>query len=81
MSSEVILMQVSEILREVFDRPDLVVSAQTTAKDVDDWDSLTNINVILSMERAFSVHFGGAEVARLANVGELVELIRQKTSS
>jgi acyl carrier protein len=54
------------------------LKAETTADDVDGWDSLSHIRLVLSVEKAFNVKFSAAEVGKLKNVGELVGLIRSK---
>lgn len=64
--------------RDVFDDPTLAVGAETTAKDVADWDSLTHIQLLVAVEQAFGIRFNTGEVAGLANVGEMVTLIGAK---
>jgi acyl carrier protein len=73
-----IYQRLNEIFADVFDEDDLAVKAETTAEDVDGWDSLSHIRLVLSVEKAFSVKFSAAEVGKLKNVGELVGLIRSK---
>jgi acyl carrier protein len=68
-----------ETFRDVFDNPDLLVEDSTTADDVEGWDSLTHIDLIVALERAFRVKFTTGEVGKLSNVGDLVSLIRSKT--
>jgi acyl carrier protein len=51
-----------------------------TAADVDGWDSLTHVRLMLSVERAFATKFTASEIGRLKTVGDLVELIARKTS-
>ena len=63
------------IFRDVFDDDELVITANTTAKDVDGWDSLTHIRLVISIEKAFDLRFTAAEISALENVGEMVELI------
>ncbi|MDQ7250220.1 acyl carrier protein [Dongia sedimenti] len=66
------------IFGDVFDDDSLALKAETTADDVDGWDSLSHIRLVLSVEKAFSVKFSAAEVGKLKNVGELVGLIQSK---
>jgi acyl carrier protein len=69
------LATLNEVFRTVFDDDELSVTRETTAKDVENWDSLTHVKLILAAERKFSVRFSSSEVAGLKNVGELLDLI------
>ena len=63
------------IFRDVFDDDELIIEAKTTANDIDGWDSLTHIRLVISIEKAFDLRFTAAEISDLENVGEMVELI------
>ena len=63
------------IFRDVFDDDELVIEAKTTANDIDGWDSLTHIRLVISIEIALDLRFPAAEISELENVGEMVELI------
>jgi acyl carrier protein len=63
------------IFHELFDDDDIVVQPQLTASDVPGWDSMAHVRLMLLVEREFQVRFPAAEVAGLANVGDLVSLI------
>ena len=76
-----IYSELTEILRDVFDEDDLVAAPGLSASDVDGWDSLTHVRLILTVERAFGVKFSAAESTGMKNVGELVALISSKTSA
>ena len=73
-----ILEQLAPIFREVFDDEDLVPTPEMTAKDVAEWDSLSHIRLIVTIERAFKIHFATAEISNLINVGHLVQSIHSK---
>ena len=73
-----VYQKLNAIFVDVFDDDALSVKAETTADDVDGWDSLSHIRLVLSVEKAFNVKFSAAEVGKLKNVGELVGLIRSK---
>ena len=73
-----ILTRLTSIFREVFDDDDLVLKPELTANDVDGWDSLTHIRLILSVQKAFGVKFSAVEMSRLKNVGDLVALTKHK---
>jgi acyl carrier protein len=72
--------RMTETFRDVFGEPDLVIFDSMTAEDVEQWDSLTHINLIVALEREFRVKFTTGEVSKLKNVGDLVALIQNKTS-
>lgn len=78
MSAEEVLVTVSEIIREVLEVPQLVVTRDTSAADVDEWDSMTHITLIMAIEKKFKVRFALGELQSLKNVGDMVELIQKK---
>lgn len=73
-----IYAKLTEIFRDVFDDDNLQVTPELTAADVDEWDSLNHIRLVVSVERAFGLRFSAAQVGRLKNVGEFAELIGAK---
>ena len=75
-----IISRLTPIFRDVFDNDALVVSEGMTAADVPTWDSLSNINMIIAVEKAFGVKFSIKDVRNLKNVGELLELIKRKAA-
>ena len=75
------MTKVIEIFRNIFDDSKLEVGEGTCADDIEDWDSLEQINLILAMEKTFSIKFSIKEVSRLKNVGEMVDLIQLKCVS
>lgn len=70
--------RVSRVIRHTFRQPDLQVTADTTADDVDGWDSLTHTILLLNIEREFGLRFAPLEVLDLDKVGDLVALVHQK---
>lgn len=75
MTEEEIHRKLTGVFRDVFDEPTLEIRGDTTADDVEAWDSLTHINLIVAVEKAFGVSFTTREVLKLANVGDLLRLI------
>ena len=75
MSSDQIYATLTEIMQDVFDDDEIVANPELTAKDVEGWDSLSNLRFILSVEKEFGVKFTAAEIGKLANVGELAAMI------
>ena len=78
MSREEILNKICEILKEIFDDDSLTINFNTTANDVDDWDSLNHINIISTIESEFDVDFSMEEVLNFKNVGDIVDKIAEK---
>jgi acyl carrier protein len=66
------------VFRDVFDDDELEINAQTTAADVEGWDSLAHVTLMINVEKRFGVKFRSSEVARLKRVGELMELINDQ---
>jgi acyl carrier protein len=63
--------RLEEVFQEVFDDDALLLTDETTARDIPAWDSVTHINLMFSIEQAFGVHFSGNELAEFKNIGEL----------
>jgi acyl carrier protein len=81
MNSQEILQNVQGIFRDVFDVDNLVVARETTAKDVENWDSLAHINLIVAIEKQFKIKFALGELQSLKNVGEMINLIAAKSAA
>ena len=73
-----IYSRLAGVFNDVFDDETIEITPQLAAKDVDGWDSLTHIRLMLSVEKAFKIRFTTAEVGKLENVGDLVALIRER---
>ena len=73
-----IYSRLTGVFNDVFDDETIEITPQLAAKDVDGWDSLTHIRLMLSVEKAFKIRFTTAEVGKLENVGDLVALIRER---
>ena len=73
-----ILDRIAEVLRDVFDDADLSVSEETTAADVDGWDSVVNVEVMVALERAFGVRFRTAELVGFENLGVLARTLEER---
>jgi acyl carrier protein len=74
-----IYARLAEIFQDVFDEDSITVTPELSAKDVDGWDSLTHIRLMLTVERAFKTKFSVPEIGKLENVGDLVTLIKART--
>ncbi len=78
MTDSEIMAKVADLMVDVFDVDDLDITPATSADDIEEWDSLSHIRLMISIERAFKVKFLNEEIAELKNVGELVQVIQQK---
>jgi acyl carrier protein len=72
------LARLNAVFQEVFDDDELEVSRETTAKDVEGWDSLMHVTLVINVEKAFKMKFRSSEIAGLKTVGDLVDLIEQR---
>lgn len=73
-----IYRQLEETFRRVFNDDTIVLTPETTADDVPGWDSISYINLIVSIEHTFGVQFTSAELSSFRNVGELVDRLEEK---
>lgn len=72
--------RVQNVFREVFDIPDLSIFREMQAKDVEGWDSLNHITLIMTLEDTFKVKFSTREVMGFQNVGEMMDCLSGKLS-
>ncbi len=75
MSREEIFKRLNEVFQDVFDDETIEVNDDTTAEDIDDWDSLEHINLIAAIELEFGMKFTMGQVVTMKNVGEMVDII------
>ncbi|MBO4988576.1 MAG: acyl carrier protein [Lachnospiraceae bacterium] len=75
MTREAIYEKLNEVFQDVFDDDSITVNAETTADDIEDWDSLEHINLVSAVEKTFGVKFTMAQVVGMKNVGEMVDVI------
>ncbi len=78
MAQQNINERLNEIFRNIFDDDDIVVTRDTTAEDIEDWDSLEHIRLIGAVEREFGVKFTMKEVSAMKNVGEMMDIIAER---
>ena len=69
------------LMREVFNLPDLVITREMTASDLPEWDSLAHLNLIIAVEKEFSIHFNLDELESMQNVGMLVDVVAGRTAA
>jgi acyl carrier protein len=74
-----IYSRLTKVFEDVFEDDSILVTPELSAKDVNGWDSLTHIRLMLTVEKAFKIKFSTSEIGKLQNVGDLVRLIEAKT--
>jgi len=74
------LEKLNPIFRQVFEDDEISLNRETTADDVEAWDSLSHINLVIAIEMAFKIRFALGELQSLKNVGNLADLIDKKLS-
>lgn len=70
--------QLQDIFRDVFDRETLTVSRETTADDVEGWDSIAHVNLVVEIQREFGVTLVLQEIQAMKTVGDMISLIARK---
>ncbi len=78
MTKEVILQQVRNIFSDILDNEELVLTEDTQANDVDGWDSLNHIQLVVAVEKYFNFRFTSSEIQTWKNVGEMIASIQEK---
>jgi acyl carrier protein len=80
---EDIQLELQAVIRAVFDNDELAISEATKATDIDGWDSMAHVNLIIAIEKRFGVRFSGADLASMRGsgrtIGHLIDLIAAKT--
>ena len=78
MTEQEILQQLSEVFRDVFDDEGITLRPETTADDIDGWDSQAHVTLVVATEMRFGIRFRTAELESLHNVGDFVHLIHNR---
>ncbi len=81
MTEAEIYSQLTTIFRDLFDDEAIVLTPETTAADIEDWDSFNHINLIVAVEQKFGIKFKTAELEEMHNVGHLVAMIEKKLAA
>lgn len=80
MDKNELLKKVNDIFIETLDNEEIVLSYETTANDVEDWDSLSHIQLVVAIEKNFKVRFTSQEIMKWNNVGEMLDCILTKNA-
>lgn len=78
MNNEEILEKLTAIFKDELDNDDLVLTNETTAEDIEEWDSLSHIQLIVAIEKAFKIRFTSSEIQSWNNVGEMISSLESK---
>jgi len=73
-----VLIEVNKIFIDVFEDDSIVIKNETTANDIEEWDSLTHIQLILAIEKHFKFRFTSVEIQTWKNVGEMLQSVEKK---
>jgi acyl carrier protein len=80
MESNELLMRLTDIFRDVLDDDKISLTRETTANDVEEWDSLNHIQLVVAIEKSFKMKFTTSEIQNWKNVGEMIDSIQTKLS-
>lgn len=78
MKNRELLLQVQEIFCDVLDNKEIELNYETTASDIEEWDSLSHIQLVVAIEKHFKIKFTSKEILTWKNVGEMVDCITNK---
>tara|TARA_B100000683_G_C12418028_1_gene526635 strand:+ start:103 stop:342 length:240 start_codon:yes stop_codon:yes gene_type:complete len=78
MTKEEVLNQIQEIFRSVLSEDNLILQNDTTADNIDEWDSLNHIQLIVAIEKHFKIRFSSSEIQGFKNVGEMCDSVLSK---
>jgi len=76
LSDNSIILKIQEILYEIFDESKPVFSNNLTSNDIDEWDSLNNIHLLVSIEKSFGIKFTSKEIESINNLGDIIEILK-----
>ena len=71
-------LEVQNIFRDIFDEEDLIITDETHADNIEEWDSLTHVILVNTIEKEFNIKFALGELMTLKNVGAMVDLMKEK---
>jgi acyl carrier protein len=76
-----LLPQIQDIFRDIFDDPTLMITRDSNASTVEDWDSLAHVNLVTAIEKKYKIRFALGELQELKNVGDMIDLIQTKIAA
>ena len=78
MTTENLIKEINNIFIEVLDDDDIVISGETTSYDIDDWDSLNHIHLVVAIEKHFKIRFTSQEIQSWDNVNDMIANMKEK---
>lgn len=78
MNSTQIIQELTDIFRDQLDNPEVTLEPETTAADVEGWDSLTHMQLVVAVEKHFKVRFLSSEIAAFRNIGDMVQTLLKR---
>jgi acyl carrier protein len=78
MEKKEVLAKLNEIFKRELDNDEIVLTEETTANDVEEWDSLNHIQLIVAIEKAFKIRFTSVEIHGFKNIGDMCDSILKK---
>ena len=76
-----LLEELQAIFRDVFDQPNLVITRESNASTVEDWDSLTHVNLVTAIKKRYKIRFALGELQDLKDVGDMLDLMQKKLAA
>ncbi len=80
MEEREIYSKLRDVFVDVFDDDSIALSPETTASDVDGWDSLTHVRLLMTIQKSFKIKFTTSEIGKLQNVGDLARRIQERAT-
>ncbi len=81
MNQNEILAECNKIFIDQLDNPSIVLKRETTAADIDEWDSLNHIQIIVAIEKRFKIRFTSSEIQNFKSVGDMCDAIAKKVTA
>ena len=78
MNRREIMERLTVVFRDVFEDDSLVITEETNAKDIEEWDSLTHVSLIVAVQEEFDIHFSVKDIIGMKNVGEMMDIIEEE---
>ena len=78
LTREEVFNRLTKVFQDVFDDEEICLTDNTVSSDIEDWDSLNHINLVVSVEKEFGIKFSMGETQKMKNVGEMVSIIQER---
>ncbi len=80
-TDDALLADITDILRDVFDEDDLVVTPEFSRKDNELWDSMNHLNIVFALESKFRIKFGVVDIEEMQSVADIMNIVKKKTGN